>query len=117
MRAVTFESPGEVQVSEKPEPEIGSADEAIVRVEATGVCGSDLHIYHGRIPIEAGFTIGHEYVGTVLAAGEGVETVSQGDRVLGTFLTACGKCCWRPKATSRADRPAGTSEASGDGSS
>jgi 2-desacetyl-2-hydroxyethyl bacteriochlorophyllide A dehydrogenase len=92
MRAVTFQSPGEVGITEKPDPEIGSPDEAIVRVEATGVCGSDLHIFHGRIPIEPGFTIGHEYVGTVLATGEDVSSVSEGDRVLGTFLTACGKC-------------------------
>lgn len=92
MRAVTFEAPGEVRVSEKPEPEIGSADEAIVRVEASGICGSDLHIYHGRVAIDPGFTIGHEYVGTVLAAGDDVTTVAPGDRVLGTYGTACGEC-------------------------
>ena len=92
MRAVTFQAPGEVRVEEKPDPELTAPDEAIVRVEATGVCGSDLHLYHGRIQIEPGFTLGHEYVGTVVAAGEGVSTVSEGDRVLGAFLTACGKC-------------------------
>jgi threonine dehydrogenase-like Zn-dependent dehydrogenase len=63
-----------------------------VRVDASGVCGSDLHIYHGRVQIEPGFTIGHEYVGTVVAAGDGVTGVSVGDRVLGTFHTACGTC-------------------------
>ena len=52
----------------------------------------DLHIYHGRVKIEPGFTIGHEYVGTVLAAGPGVTEVSVGDRVLGCFHTACGGC-------------------------
>ncbi len=92
MRAVTYQAPGEVRIEEKPEPEVGSPDEAVIRVEATGVCGSDLHIYHGRVKIEPGFTIGHEYVGTVLATGEGVSSVSEGDRVLGTFLTACGEC-------------------------
>jgi 2-desacetyl-2-hydroxyethyl bacteriochlorophyllide A dehydrogenase len=92
MQAVTFQAPGEVRVEEKPEPELVERDDAIVRVEATGVCGSDLHIYHGRISIEPGFTIGHEYVGTVLAAGEGVTEVSEGDRVLGCFLSACGRC-------------------------
>ncbi len=92
MRAVTFQAPGEVRISEKPDPVVGSPDEALVRVEATGVCGSDLHIYHGRIPIEQGFTIGHEYVGTVLDAGDAVTSVAEGDRVLGTFLTACGEC-------------------------
>ena len=63
-----------------------------MRIEATGVCGSDLHIYHGRVQIEPGFTIGHEYVGTVIAAGERVTSVSVGDRVLGCFQTACGVC-------------------------
>src|SRR4051812_15084366 len=92
MRAVTFQAPGEVRVDEKPDPELSAPDEAIVRVEATGVCGSDLHLYHGRIQIDPGFTLGHEYVGTVIAAGEGVTSVAEGDRVLGAFLTACGEC-------------------------
>jgi len=92
MRAVTYQAPGEVRVDEKPEPEVGSPDEAVIRVEATGVCGSDLHIYHGRVEIEPGFTIGHEYVGTVLATGDDVRKVAEGDRVLGTYCTACGEC-------------------------
>ena len=92
MRAVTFQAPGEVRVSEKPDPELTAPGEAVVRVEASGVCGSDLHIYHGRVAIEPGFTIGHEYVGTVVAAGDAVSRVSEGDRVLGTYCTACGEC-------------------------
>ena len=92
MRAVTFQAPGEVRVDEVPEPELSGADEAIVRVEASGVCGSDLHIYHGRVVVEPGFVIGHEYVGTVVAAGDGVRSVREGDRVLGTYCTACGEC-------------------------
>ena len=64
----------------------------MVRVEASGICGSDLHIFHGRVPVEPGFTIGHEFVGTVLAAGPDVERVSVGDRVLGCFHTACATC-------------------------
>ena len=79
-------------MEERPDPEPTAADEAVVRVEATGICGSDLHIYHGRIAIEPGFVIGHEYVGTVVAAGDAVAEVRVGDRVLGTFLTACGNC-------------------------
>ena len=75
-----------------PEPELAGADDAVVRVEATGICGSDLHIYHGRVPVEKGFTIGHEFVGTVIAAGDEVERVALGDRVLGTFVTACATC-------------------------
>jgi 2-desacetyl-2-hydroxyethyl bacteriochlorophyllide A dehydrogenase len=92
MRAVTFQAPGEVRIEEKPNPEIVAADDAVVRVEASGICGSDLHIYHGRVPVEPGFTIGHEFVGTVLAAGPDVERVVVGDRVLGCFHTACATC-------------------------
>ncbi|HMA27075.1 MAG: zinc-binding dehydrogenase [Solirubrobacterales bacterium] len=92
MRAVTFQAPGEVRVDEVAEPELLAADDAIVRVEASGICGSDLHIYHGRVRIEPGFVIGHEFVGEVIAAGEEVTRVAVGDRVLGTYATACGKC-------------------------
>jgi 2-desacetyl-2-hydroxyethyl bacteriochlorophyllide A dehydrogenase len=92
MRAVTFQAPGEVRVDDVPEPELIDATDAIVRIEASGVCGSDLHIYHGRVKIEPGFTIGHEYVGTVTEVGDEVRAVAVGERVLGCFQTACGRC-------------------------
>ncbi len=92
VRAVTFQAPGEVRVEERPDPEPIASDDAVVKVEATGICGSDLHIYHGRVAIEPGFVIGHEYVGTVAAAGAAVSEVGVGDRVLGTYCTACGGC-------------------------
>ena len=92
MRAVTFQAPGKVLVEDVPEPRLLDSADAIVRIEATGVCGSDLHIYHGRVQIEPGFTIGHEYVGSVLAVGEDVANVHVGERVLGCFQTACGRC-------------------------
>ncbi len=92
MRAVTFQAPGEVLVEDVPEPEIGHPQDAIVQVLASGICGSDLHIYHGRVPVEQGFTIGHEYVGTVAEVGSDVERVAVGDLVLGCFHSACGTC-------------------------
>ena len=92
MRAVTFQAPGEVRLEERPDPEPADPGDAVVAVEASGICGSDLHIYHGRVEIEPGFTIGHEFVGTVTAAGDGVESVAAGDRVLGCYCTACGEC-------------------------
>jgi len=92
MRAVTFQAPGEVRVEDVAEPELLEPTDAIVRIHASGVCGSDLHIYHGRVKIEPGFTIGHEYVGTVTAVGEEVREVAVGDRVLGCFQSACGHC-------------------------
>jgi 2-desacetyl-2-hydroxyethyl bacteriochlorophyllide A dehydrogenase len=92
MRAVTFQAPGEVQIDEVPDPELLAPDDAIVRVQASGICGSDLHIYHGRVQIEPGFVIGHEFVGEVAAVGDDVTRVDVGDRVLGTYGTACGEC-------------------------
>jgi 2-desacetyl-2-hydroxyethyl bacteriochlorophyllide A dehydrogenase len=92
MHAVAFQEPGRVAVVEVPDPEVRAPDDAVVRVRATGVCGSDLHIYHGRVAMEPGFVIGHEYVGEVVAAGEAVTRVAVGDRVLGTFQVACGIC-------------------------
>jgi 2-desacetyl-2-hydroxyethyl bacteriochlorophyllide A dehydrogenase len=92
MRAVTFQAPGVVRVEERPAPELQSADDAVIEIEASGICGSDLHIYHGRVQIEPGFTIGHEFVGTVLQAGDDVTRVKPGDRVLGCFHSACGTC-------------------------
>jgi 2-desacetyl-2-hydroxyethyl bacteriochlorophyllide A dehydrogenase len=92
VRAITFQAPHEVAIEERPTPELAARDDAIVAIEATGVCGSDLHIYHGRVKIEPGFTIGHEFVGRVLEAGSDVTRVAAGDRVLGCFHSACGTC-------------------------
>ena len=92
MKALTFQAPGEVALIDKPEPELVADSDAIVRVETTGICGSDLHIFRGRVKIEPGFTIGHEFVGTVVDAGRFVTRVRTGDRVLGCFCTACGRC-------------------------
>jgi 2-desacetyl-2-hydroxyethyl bacteriochlorophyllide A dehydrogenase len=92
MRAVTFQELEQVRVEEKPEPQLAAGDDAVVQVDVSAVCGSDLHIYHGRVPVEAGFTIGHEFVGTVLEAGDEVDRVAVGDRVVGCFHTACATC-------------------------
>src|SRR2546421_10136914 len=91
MLAVTYQGPGHIELEERPDPEPMAPDDAVVKVEASGICGSDLHIYHGRVQIEPGFIIGHEYVGTVVATGDAV-ALEVGDRVLGTFHTACGTC-------------------------
>jgi len=92
MRALTFQAPGEVRLEEVAEPRLSDPADAIVRVESSGVCGSDLHIYHGRVWIEPGFVLGHELVGTVLEVGDDVRSVKPGDRVLSCFHTACGTC-------------------------
>ncbi|HEY2650311.1 MAG TPA: alcohol dehydrogenase catalytic domain-containing protein [Solirubrobacteraceae bacterium] len=92
MKAVTYQAPGEVHVMDVAAPELKASGDAIVQVDATGICGSDLHIYHGRVRVEPGFTIGHEFVGTVTDTGDAVTRVRVGDRVVGCFHTACGAC-------------------------
>lgn len=92
MRALTFQAPGEVRLEEVAEPRLGGPQDALVRVESSGVCGSDLHIYHGRVFVEPGFVIGHELVGTVTEVGEAVSRTAVGDRVVSCFHSACGTC-------------------------
>jgi 2-desacetyl-2-hydroxyethyl bacteriochlorophyllide A dehydrogenase len=92
MQAVTFQAPRHVEVRDRHEPVLSGHEDAIVAVQASGICGSDLHIYHGRVRIEPGFTLGHEFVGRVLEVGDGVTRVAVGDRVLGCFHCACGTC-------------------------
>ena len=96
---MTFQAVGEVQVDDVPEPEISAADDAVVRIEASGICGSDLHIFHGRHPVEQGFTIGHEFVGRVIAAGDGAA---------GSAATARSTSASTRKSSATARSPAGS---------
>ncbi len=92
MRAVTFQGERSVRVEEVPAPQLETPDQALIDVQCSGICGSDLHIYHGRVKIEPGFVIGHEFVGQVVEAGDAALRVRPGDRVCGCFFTACGRC-------------------------
>jgi 2-desacetyl-2-hydroxyethyl bacteriochlorophyllide A dehydrogenase len=92
VRAVAFQAPRSVEVVERPAPSLGAPDEALIAVQCSGICGSDLHIYHGRVKIEPGFIIGHEFVATVLETGDAVMSVRPGNRVCGSFFSACGTC-------------------------
>ncbi|MBS1883088.1 MAG: alcohol dehydrogenase catalytic domain-containing protein [Actinobacteria bacterium] len=92
MKALTFQGPEQVSVEERPMPRLEDPQDVVMKIEACGVCGSDLHVYRGRLPIEPGFTIGHEYVGTVVEAGDAVTRVAVGDRAAGAFVSACGIC-------------------------
>jgi 2-desacetyl-2-hydroxyethyl bacteriochlorophyllide A dehydrogenase len=90
---VTFQEPGRISVEDRPEPQIQDPGDAIIRVDAAGICGSDLHVYHAtHRAVERGFTVGHEYVGTVLAVGDAITELDEGDRVLGSFFSSCGRC-------------------------
>lgn len=92
MRAVAFAGDGGVRVTDVDEPRIERPGDAIVRVSRTGICGSDLHFVHGKAPVDVGSVLGHEAVGVVEAAGDDVRRFRRGDRVVASFVIACGAC-------------------------
>lgn len=92
MRAVVYRGVGEVEVADVPNPEILEPGDAIVRVGLTAICGSDLHLFHGKAPLEPGDTIGHEAIGVVEQAGSDVTRFAPGDRVVVSFTVADGTC-------------------------
>ncbi|SEO91174.1 Threonine dehydrogenase [Luteibacter sp. UNC138MFCol5.1] len=93
MKALTYHGSKDVRVETVPDPRIVEADDILLRVTATAICGSDLHLYHGKIPeTKHGDIFGHEFMGVVEEAGPGVTEVSVGDRVVIPFVIACGHC-------------------------
>ena len=92
MRAVVFEADGVVEVADRPDPAIEEPGDAVLRVTRAGICGSDLHFFHGKAPMDPGTIMGHEAVGTVEQVGTDVRTVRPGDRVVTSFHIACGTC-------------------------
>ncbi|MEX0850305.1 MAG: alcohol dehydrogenase catalytic domain-containing protein, partial [Gaiellaceae bacterium] len=92
MRAVVYREPGRVEVADVPEPELEDPRDAIVRVTRSAICGSDLHFFHGKAPLEPGDVIGHEAVGLVERAGSDVSSLTPGQRVVVAFNIVCGEC-------------------------
>ncbi|MBA4362765.1 zinc-dependent alcohol dehydrogenase [Pseudomonas sp. FSL W5-0299] len=93
MRAMTYHGAHDVRVETVPDPTIEAADDIILRVTATAICGSDLHLYRGKIPtVEHGDIFGHEFMGIVEETGSAVTAVQRGDRVVVPFVIACGEC-------------------------
>jgi alcohol dehydrogenase len=93
MKALVYHGPGHMSWDEVPDPRIVDDTDAIVRIDATTICGTDLHILKGDLPtVEVGRILGHEAVGTVEAVGTSVTTVRPGDRVVVSCVSACGRC-------------------------
>jgi len=93
MKALVYHGPGVKAWEEVPMPVIDADTDAIVRVDATTICGTDLHILKGDVPaVTDGRILGHEAVGTVESVGTGVKNVKPGDRVLVSCISACGAC-------------------------
>lgn len=93
MRALTYHGSKDVRVESVPDPIMHAADDVILRVTATAICGSDLHLYRGKIPmLKDGDILGHEFMGIVEDTGPEVTNVKKGDRVVIPFVIACGHC-------------------------
>jgi threonine dehydrogenase-like Zn-dependent dehydrogenase len=93
MKALTYHGSKDVRVETVADPVLVNADDIILRVTATAICGSDLHIYRGKIPMmETGDILGHEFMGVVEDAGAAVVNVKRGDRVVIPFTISCGDC-------------------------
>jgi alcohol dehydrogenase len=93
MKALVYHGPGQRSWDDVPDPVIIDPTDAIVRVDSATICGTDLHILKGDVPeVKPGTVLGHEAVGTVVAVGSAVTTIAEGDRVLVSCITSCGRC-------------------------
>lgn len=93
MKALTYHGSKDVRVDNVPDPVLAEPDDLILRITATAICGSDLHIYRGKIPaMKEGDVLGHEFMGIVEDLGPGVTSLRRGDRVVVPFTISCGEC-------------------------
>src|SRR5438045_5161780 len=92
MKALVFHRPKHVEVNDMPDPKLEHAQDVILRVTATAICGSDLHIYNGMFPQPKDLVLGHEFMGTVIEKGSAVKELKSGDHVVVPFPIACGHC-------------------------
>ena len=92
MRAVTYQGKYSVSVENVEDPMIQDNQDVIVKITSTALCGSDLHLYQGNIPLPIGYVIGHEPMGIIEEVGKNVTKVKKRDRVVIPFTMACGAC-------------------------
>ncbi len=93
MRALTYQSANDVRVETVADPVLEASDDIILRVTATAICGSDLHLFRGKVPgLKEGDILGHEFMGIVEDVGAGVTKLRKGDRVVVPFTISCGDC-------------------------
>src|SRR5690348_9173636 len=93
MKATCWMAPQKMEVRDVPDPQILNKRDAIVKISSTAICGSDLHLYNGFLPMmEPGDIMGHEFMGEVVEVGSGVRNLAVGDRVVVPFPIACGNC-------------------------
>src|SRR5687768_4980632 len=92
MKAVVFRGTGQIGVEEVPKPVPGPG-EAVIKISATTICGTDVHIVRGEYSVKPGLVLGHEPVGVIEALGPGLDThYTVGERVIVGAITPCGQC-------------------------
>ena len=91
-RALVYHGARDVRLESLPDPTPPDSCGAVVRVQHTAICGSDLHLYHGSLPVPPGFTLGHEFIGEVVETGRDVRGFRAGERVLVSGVIGCGEC-------------------------
>jgi alcohol dehydrogenase len=95
MKALVYQGNGVKEWKDVPEPAIREATDAVIRVDAVTICGTDLHILKGDVPeVAPGRILGHEAVGTVVSTGAAVTSIRPGDRVLASCISGCGRCAY-----------------------
>ncbi|WP_026953485.1 zinc-dependent alcohol dehydrogenase [Algoriphagus vanfongensis] len=92
MKAAVFHKPGLIQVDTVDDPSILDPRDVILKVTATAICGSDLHILSGAVPQKNNMVMGHEFMGIVEEVGAAIKTLKKGDRVVVPFPISCGHC-------------------------
>jgi alcohol dehydrogenase len=99
MKALTYDGVAKIKVVDKPKPKVESADEAVVKLLRTTICGTDLHIIKGDVPtVNKGRTLGHEGLGVIDEVGSEVKGLKKGDRVLIACITGCSTCSFCQKS-------------------
>jgi threonine dehydrogenase-like Zn-dependent dehydrogenase len=93
MKALCWHGTEKLSVDTVPDPKIQDAGDVVIKITASGICGSDLHLYDGLMPaMKSGDILGHEPMGIVEEVGKGITKLKKGDRVVVPFTISCGKC-------------------------
>ncbi len=92
MKAIVYHGPQDFRVEHAPDPKLRDATDAVVRIERTAICGSDLHLWHGEPRPGPEFVMGHEFLGVIEDVGGAVQRFRRGDRVLVACTLGCGTC-------------------------
>jgi len=99
MKALVYHGPGKKAWEDVPDPRSEQPTDAIVRIDTTTICGTDLHILKGDVPaVQPGRILGHEGVGTIVEVGSAVTTLAKGDRVIVSCIKSCGRCAFCKQA-------------------